>query len=702
MNSVFCLGGDMIQPDIPNNFLRLLADGSDSVEEDQELRLFAVDSYVTLLQGETARLPQRFLQVISWVLGEFSHLRKDPDASWVMRLLAKLLDQKHISMETRSWILSAMTKLCSSPGCSVLAKDVGERFSGSLDTVLRQRAHELMILSQDAELRARVLPKEGRPEHLEVDSSLSFLDGFVSEALAAGAAPYKPPHQRQEELAQEKALTLEPYSLSLPVSLSACNITDRLTDRQSPTRLSISSGLSGNSNELSHKGGSTALKLDGVRRVWGKGGYQASQQHEAVDETPPPHEELPSPVQTLQSPPSQSKTPSPETDQDKRQLASSLFIGLESQSSVCLMGRAEPAPQRFRRKPRGGGSLSGASEPSSDSSHSSTGAALDNLLLSNTPDSTAVASQNGRAAATWQPNSQPTLGHPIANGNPTVQEAGVPISVIRANGTEAVVSPTDPETRADSNRVPGRVEDLPLSSHMPPELCGLARSELTRLCPDQDPSLALSACRVYTEEALVLVVFIHNNTDSALQQMALQLTSSELEISCASSRLLEEVKGQSVGVCQYSVVMKRISVRVELSGLLSYQRPPGQPQARPFSLSLSLKHFIRPLAVSTGEYGKMWLSFSHDVKQNLRLVTAGDRDPLSTTLDMLKEKLHLHVVDIIGSEGIVACRVLQGRSQPCLLHCRVHADALAVWLRSPVPELPDSLLYHCQKALTEA
>lgn len=37
-----------------------------------------------------------------------------------------------------------------------------------------------------------------------MDSSLSFLDGFVSEALAAGAAPYKPHHQRQEELAQAK------------------------------------------------------------------------------------------------------------------------------------------------------------------------------------------------------------------------------------------------------------------------------------------------------------------------------------------------------------------------------------------------------------------------------------------------------------------------------------------------------------------
>lgn len=52
-----------------------------------------------------------------------------------------------------------------------------------------------------------------------------------------------------------------------------------------------------------------------------------------------------------------------------------------------------------------------------------------------------------------------------------------------------------------------------------------------------------------------------------------------------------------------------------------------------------------------------------------------------------------------GVEGIVACQLLH--NQPCLLHCRLHAGALAVWLRSPLPELPDSLIYHCQRALNE-
>lgn len=40
---------------------------------------------------------------------------------------------------------------------------------------------------------------------MQVDASLSFLDGFVAEQLSQGAAPYKPHHQRQQEkLSQEK------------------------------------------------------------------------------------------------------------------------------------------------------------------------------------------------------------------------------------------------------------------------------------------------------------------------------------------------------------------------------------------------------------------------------------------------------------------------------------------------------------------
>lgn len=41
--------------------------GFDDETEDQQLRLYAVQSYLTLLDVENVFYPQRFLQVMSWV-----------------------------------------------------------------------------------------------------------------------------------------------------------------------------------------------------------------------------------------------------------------------------------------------------------------------------------------------------------------------------------------------------------------------------------------------------------------------------------------------------------------------------------------------------------------------------------------------------------------------------------------------------------
>lgn len=43
----------------------------------------------------------------------------------------------------------------------------------------------------------------------------------------------------------------------------------------------------------------------------------------------------------------------------------------------------------------------------------------------------------------------------------------------------------------------------------------------------------------------------------------------------------------------------------------------------------------------------MWLSFSHDTKQNLKLV-GGGLEALGATLRVLERKLRLRVVEIIG------------------------------------------------------
>lgn len=175
------------------------------MEEDRKLKLFAVHSYISLLQREPEKLPQRFLQVISWVslqtttvnllllflqmyrhppqhsflcfpslqvLGEYCYLEEDLEPSTVLRLMANLLDLKTTSSETKTWVLLAMTKLCE--GSSSVTEEVCETYSSSLDTVLRQRAQELQHLSQDSELKARVLPRDASRDPLEVKTNNIF------------------------------------------------------------------------------------------------------------------------------------------------------------------------------------------------------------------------------------------------------------------------------------------------------------------------------------------------------------------------------------------------------------------------------------------------------------------------------------------------------------------------------------------------
>lgn len=84
---------------------------------------------------------------------------------------------------------------------------------------------------------------------------------------------------------------------------------------------------------------STSLNLDGVRRLWGKDGYLVKREpvEEAGQvEVPNSHVSL-SPEAAVS--PSQTPTSkaSPELEPEKQQLASSLFIGLASHSSVSLV-----------------------------------------------------------------------------------------------------------------------------------------------------------------------------------------------------------------------------------------------------------------------------------------------------------------------------------------------------------------------------
>lgn len=77
----------------------------------------------------------------------------------------------------------------------------------------------------------------------------------------------------------------------------------------------------------------------------------------------------------------------------------------------------------------------------------------------------------------------------------------------------------------------------------------------------------------------------------------------------------------------------------------------------------------------------MWLAFSNDTKQNLTLISDG-QESLTATLNVLRKKLQLHVVEIIGEQTFIS-RLKMSKMGNVLAHAAVslekHKDTRNVW-----------------------
>ncbi|GAB5572463.1 AP-4 complex subunit epsilon-1 isoform X1 [Prionailurus iriomotensis] len=678
------VGGDVMHPDIPNNFLRLLAEGFDDETENQQLRLYAVQSYLTLLDAENVFYPQKFLQVMSWVLGEYSYLLDEETPEEVITKLYKLLMNDSVSSETKAWLLAAVTKLTPQAHSSNIVERLIQEFTVSLDTCMRQHAFELKCLRENVELMKSLLPVDKSCEDMVVDASLSFLDGFVAEELSQGAAPYKPHHQRQEEkLSQEKVLNFEPYGLSFSSS--------GFTGRQSPAGISLGSDISGNSAETGLKE-TNSLKLEGIKKLWGKEGYLPKREGKTGDETevpPVPQESIimENVDQTvIKKDQSQVLTQSKE-EKEKQLLASSLFVGLGTESTINLLGKADTVSHKFRRKSKvketkSGETTSAQNMPCSYFSSSSDVTYEDDYYLDTLQD------RGDKELNKFSLNSE-LLDSESLTELPSVEKLSSCTLSTPSLFTDDMEGLHSPSSTAASV-----TNEISLASSLLEETSEHMHSDLMEVCNNE--TISVSSYKIWKDDCLLVVWSVSNKSGLELQSADLEISSAEnFKITEQPGCCLPVIETESIKTFQYSVQMEKPFTEGNLFGFINYQMMDTHSVQLEFSVNLSLLDFIRPLKISTENFGKLWLSFANDVKQNVKM--SESQAALPSALKTLQQKLRLHVVEIIGNEGLLACQLLP--SIPCLLHFRVHGDVLALWFRSSCSTLPDYLLYQCQKVV---
>ncbi|XP_019785037.3 AP-4 complex subunit epsilon-1 isoform X9 [Tursiops truncatus] len=617
------------------------------------------------------------------VLGEYSYLLDKETPEEVITKLYKLLRSDSISSETKAWIIAAVTKLTPQAHSSNIVERLIQEFTTSLDTCLRQHAFELKHLHENVKFMKGLLPVDKSCEDMVVDASLSFLDGFVAEELSQGAAPYKPHHQRQEEkLSQEKVLSFEPYGLSFSSS--------GFSGRQSPAGISLGSDISGNSTETGLKE-TNSLKLEGIKKLWGKEGYLPKKESKTGDET----EALPVPQENIimenvdqiitKNDQSQALTQSKE-EKEKQLLASSLFVGLGSESTINLLGKADTLSHKFRRKSKvketkNGQTTTAQNMTCSSFSSSSNVAYEEDYYLDHLQD------RGDKEVKKFSLNSE-LLDSESLTELPLVEKISncrLSTPSLFADNNMEVFHPPQSTAASVANEVSLAVSLLEeTTEHM--------HSDLIEVCNNE--TISVSSYKIWKDECLLMVWSVFNKSASELKSANLEIAPAEnFKITEQPGCCLPVIEAESTKNFQYSVQMEKPFTEGNLSGFINYQVMDTHSVQLEFSVNLSLLDFIRPLKISTEDFGKLWLSFANDVKQNVKM--SESQAALPSTLKALQQELRLHVVDIIGNEGLLACQLLP--SIPCLLHFRVHGDMLALWFRSSCSTLPDYLLYQCQK-----
>lgn len=179
------------------------------------------------------------------------------------------------------------------------------------------------------------------------------------------------------------------------------------------------------------------------------------------------------------------------------------------------MGKTEETPHRFRRKAK-------ASDPSREETSTSTftsSCSVDSFLCENllAPESAVSSPSQASQLPLSLGTTNGTCDVEFADNNVEGEKSAPVVDNVTNEGTELA--------RREQQQTP---KDFCLGSHVPAELRGLSRSDITPLSSNQ--SLDLSACHVQKDDALVLLLFFCNCSSSDIQHMRLELHSDELEV----------------------------------------------------------------------------------------------------------------------------------------------------------------------------
>lgn len=126
MTELYEINGDMVDQDVSQNLMALIAegggdddgDGQDNEgEDDVDFRRHAVELYASLLDGPHGKIPRPLIETMAWVLGEYAYLSQDFNITDILdRLCGLIRGGGKLSPQTRRIVVTAIMKLVAQAG----------------------------------------------------------------------------------------------------------------------------------------------------------------------------------------------------------------------------------------------------------------------------------------------------------------------------------------------------------------------------------------------------------------------------------------------------------------------------------------------------------------------------------------------------------------------------------------------------------
>lgn len=182
MNQIFVNFGEMITDDILAKLIKIINEWEKEADDVEEFKSFTIENYSSIVENY-AVLPDSFVKLIAWVIGEYSNTLYENDPSKIeviLQMTAYLLNKTYDDEMTKCFLISAITKVHSKMNFAPLdfVTDIIEKYSRDRNPEIQQRCLEYKRMqSRNTYVDRNEFTTIN--EETGIDTELNFLSDYV-------------------------------------------------------------------------------------------------------------------------------------------------------------------------------------------------------------------------------------------------------------------------------------------------------------------------------------------------------------------------------------------------------------------------------------------------------------------------------------------------------------------------------------------